>query len=195
MKVLPISEVALTSALKILELGGVVAHATETCYGLACDMTNPDAVEKLFQIKDRRADQPVSALFPSVEATEEWVEWNNEARKLAEEELPGPLTIILPCIKERIYPTSPAHYSTTLGIRVSTHPIAIELSKKFPRPISTTSANVSGQPSAYSAEEIIEQFKDKQNQPDLILDSGRIEKNTPSKVVSFIKDDPQVLRN
>lgn len=194
MEIIPASEAAITSALRVLEDGGVVAHATETCYGLACDMTNPDAVEKLFKIKERKADQPVSALFPSVEATEEWVEWNDEARELASKELPGPLTIILPCSKEGIYPTSPAHYSTTLGIRISPHPIAKELSEKFSKPISTTSANVSGQPSTYSAEEIINQFKDKEYQPDLIIDSGTLEKRPPSKVVSLIDDEPQILR-
>jgi len=195
MKLLNPSPAAIKTALKILKEGGVVAHATETCYGLACDMTNPGAVEKLFLIKERNSRQPVSALFPSIEATEGWVEWNDEARELAEKELPGPLTIVLPCTKEEIFPTSPLHYSTTLGIRVSPHPIAQELAEKFGKPISTTSANVSGEPSTYSAEDIVEQFKDKEHQPDLILDSGQLEENTPSKVVSFIKDDPQVLRD
>ncbi|MBU0766283.1 threonylcarbamoyl-AMP synthase [Patescibacteria group bacterium] len=195
MKVLPASSAAINSALELLKEGGVIAHATETCYGFACDMTNPEAVEKLFRIKERRVDKPISALFPSVEATEEWVEWNDEARALANKELPGPLTIVLPCIKEEIFPTSPLHYSTTLGIRVSTHPIALELSEKFPRPISTTSANVSGEHCTYSAEDIVEQFAGKEYQPDLILDSGQLEERLPSKVVSFIKDDPQVLRS
>ncbi|MBU2213466.1 threonylcarbamoyl-AMP synthase [Patescibacteria group bacterium] len=194
MQILTPSEAAINVALQTLEDGGIVAHATETCYGLACDMTNPEAVEKLFLIKERNPNQPISALFPTVEATEGWVEWNDEARELAAKELPGPLTIVLPCIKEEIFPTSPLHYSTTLGIRVSSHPIAKELSEKFGKPISTTSANVSGEPCAYSAENIIGQFKDKEHKPDLILDSGQLEERSPSKVVSFIKDEPQVLR-
>lgn len=99
MQILEESEKATSEALRILEVGGVVAHATETCYGLACDMTNSEAIEKLFKIKNRPPDQPVSALFPSIEASKEWVEWSDEALELAEKELPGPLTIILP-IKE-----------------------------------------------------------------------------------------------
>jgi len=194
MQSLPDTETGLTYALEILKLGGVVAHATETCYGLACDMTNPEAVEKLFQIKNRAADQPVSALFPSIEATEEWVEWNEEALKLAKKELPGPLTIILPLKKENIYPTSPLHYSTTLGIRVSPHPVAQELSKQFGKPISTTSANISGKPNLYSTEEIQKQFEGREHQPELILDSGELERRATSKVVSFVDGEIKVIR-
>ena len=46
--------------LRIIAEGGVVAHATETCYGLACDISNPDAVQRVFTIKDRPTTQPIS---------------------------------------------------------------------------------------------------------------------------------------
>ena len=92
----------LIEAIHILKRGGVVAHATETCYGLACDLANPAAVAKLFAIKQRPLDQPVSALFVSIEEAKKWVEWSDEAEKLAAEFLPGPLTLILPLRKKYI---------------------------------------------------------------------------------------------
>src|SRR4030042_823855 len=96
MHILPSSPQAIDQALGILSRGGVVAHATETCYGLACDLTNPEALERLFAIKERPKDQPVSALFPSVAEAKKYVVWNEEAEKLAQKFLPGPLRLIFP---------------------------------------------------------------------------------------------------
>ncbi len=96
MKVIPFSNQAIADALTVLQNGGVVAHATETCYGLACDLSNPDAVTKLFAIKQRPESQPVSALFASVDEAKKYVEWNDRAEELAAQYLPGPLTLILP---------------------------------------------------------------------------------------------------
>ena len=197
MQTLEASEASIAFAIEILNLGGVVAHATETCYGLACDMTNSEAVEKLFNIKNRPDDQPVSALFPSIKASSIWVEWTEKALALAKKEFPGPLTIILPIKPNKtIYPipkTEPENRNPTLGIRISPHPIALELAKQFSKPLSTTSANLTGQPSAYSVEEIEKQSAD--NPPDLVIDSGMLEKKSPSKVVMFIDGEVTVIRN
>ena len=201
MQILTPSPAAIIQALRILKEGGTVAHATETCYGLACDLTNQEAVEKLFKIKNRPIDQPVSALFPSIKTTEEWVEWNEEARKFAEEHLPGPFTIILPIKQEKwncIFPTpQPStinHQPSTLGIRISPHPIATELAQRFGKPLSTTSANVHGKPNPYSTEEIQNQFDGADFKADLVLDSGQLEKKEPSKVVSFCEGTINIVR-
>ena len=95
---------SIKKALCILKNGGVVAHITDTCYGLACDMTNPKAVTKLFEIKHRPINMPVSALFASLEEAKKYVEWNDMAEKLAEKYLPGPLTLILPLKKPLPHP-------------------------------------------------------------------------------------------
>ena len=199
MQILEESEAGIAYALEILALGGTVAHATETCYGLACDMTNPDAVDNLFKIKNRPNDQPVSALFPSIEASEEWVEWCDEALELANNELPGPLTVILPIKEDKlesIFPTPQRATSNeqraTLGVRTSPHPVAMALTKQFGKPLSTTSANLSGKPSPYSIEEIQKQLSN--NPPDLIIDSGTLEKIPPSRIVMFKNGKMEVVR-
>ena len=94
--ILPESPASLEEALLVLRLGGIVIHATETCYGLACDLRNPEAVQRLFTVKQRPENQPVSALFSSIEEAKKYVEWNDRAEVLAKEFLPGPLTLILP---------------------------------------------------------------------------------------------------
>ncbi|KKU20103.1 MAG: Sua5/YciO/YrdC/YwlC family protein [Candidatus Saccharibacteria bacterium GW2011_GWA2_46_10] len=233
MQIFPASPQAITYAIAILKLGGVVAHATETCYGLACDMTNPQAVEKLFRIKQRKPSQPVSALFPSIVASREWVEWCEEALTLAKKELPGPLTIVLPAKKEklnmiytapkwkveqpspRLRPSRSGKWKM-IGIRVSSHPVAMELAKFFGKPISTTSANVSGNQPTYSVQNIIDQFQQPNvktckrenlktccqevhafpliSEPDLIIDSGELEKRPPSRVIIFENGKVKTLR-
>ncbi|HCI04077.1 MAG: L-threonylcarbamoyladenylate synthase [Candidatus Peribacteraceae bacterium] len=193
MQTLEESEASIAFAIEILKLGGVVAHATETCYGLACDMTNSDAVEKLFNIKNRPPDQPVSALFSSIKASSEWALWSKEALELAKKELPGPLTIILPMKQDKtLFPIPHPKPNPTLGIRVSPHQVAMSLAKEFGKPLSTTSANLTGQPSTYSVEEIEKQLVE--NPPDLVIDSGPLENKSPSKVVMFINGEVTVVR-
>jgi L-threonylcarbamoyladenylate synthase len=205
MHILPISDEALREALTILTSGGVVAHATETCYGLACDLTNLKAVERLFAIKQRSTDQPVSALFPSIEEAKKYAEWSEEAEVLARKHLPGPLTMILLQRSNAPAPlwTTPqsdneqratSQRTTTLGIRVSSHPIAMELSRRFGKPLSTTSANLHGKPNLYSAEEILSQFQGRKAQPDLILDSGKLSRTPPSTVVDLSGPKPRTKR-
>lgn len=205
MQILPESEQATSYAVEILNLGGVVAHATETCYGLACDMTNSDAVEKLFGIKNRPPDQPVSALFPSVKASSEWVKWSKEALIYAKGKLPGPLTIILPMKQDKtLFPTPQPRPNPTLGIRVSPHKVAMSLAKGFEKPLSTTSANLTGKPNTYSVKEIEDQFSitctessrsiNSQFSIDLIIDSGTLENRPSSKVVMFNGGEIKVIR-
>ncbi|MBI3336964.1 threonylcarbamoyl-AMP synthase [Candidatus Peregrinibacteria bacterium] len=173
-------------ALRILQYGGVIAHATETCYGLACDMTNPTAVAKLFGIKHRPNDMPVSALFTSIEEAKKYVEWNALAEDLATTYLPGPLTLILPLKKNTIIFSCLKSNASSLGIRISSHPIARRLAKEFGKPLSTTSANLHGQPNPYCVDDIVP--------CDLILDSGNLPEVPPSKVVDCTGQEPKMLR-
>ena len=183
--ILPDTSIGIARAIQILQKGGVVAHATETCYGLACDMSNPSAVAKLFRIKHRPTHQPVSALFPSVKIAKKYVRWNPEADELAKRHLPGPLTLILPLLANaphQLHPTPSG--GITVGVRVSPNPIALALVEGFGAPITTTSANVHGHANPYSAEEIASQFQNIEG-PDIILDSGILPHTPPSTVVDL----------
>ena len=195
MKVIPFSDAAIAEAVAVLKAGGIVAHATETCYGFACDLTNENAVAKLFAIKKRPLNQPVSALFASVNDAQRYVTWNTEALELAKKHLPGPLTLIIPL---RIDAPRRLHLcakkTAALGMRVSSHPIAQELVTRYKSPLSTTSANLHGADNLYSPEEILEQFALKEFQPDLILDSGPLPGNPPSTVIDLSGKNGGVAR-
>lgn len=199
-QVLPVQE-NISRAANMLRAGGVIAHATETCYGLACDLTSRKAVEKLFRIKDRSFDQPVSGLFRSIDHAREYADFSPEALSFAEENLPGPFTIVVPLKEEaKLYPTlrdweqGAGNWERTIGIRISAYSLVQELIRNIDFPIVTTSANVHGQENPYSAEEIVNQFIDRLPQPDLILDSGTIPKNPPSTVVIFGEGGMKTIR-
>jgi L-threonylcarbamoyladenylate synthase len=194
MEVLPASDTGITRALEYLQSGGVIAHATETCYGLACDLSNPKAVAKLFDIKKRSYDQPVSALFPSIDEAQKYVEFSPKALELAEKYLPGPLTLVLQRKKQAPSPlhvTPPSssilnsQFSIPVGVRISSHPLAHELVLRFGKPIATTSANLHGHPNPYSPADIMSQFVDAEFLPDLILDSGVLPL-APASTVAFV---------
>lgn len=196
-KILPPSPDGIQEALSILQSGGVVAHATETCYGLACDLRNPDAVSKLFAIKGRPPGMPVSALFASIDHAKAYMEWNDLAEQLATEHLPGPLTIILRLRADapyNIFPNPSPKPNPTVGLRLSPHPTAQSLVLRFGSPLSTTSANVHGRPNPYSIDDLKEQFQDGTVQPDLVLDDGKLEEHDASTVVDVSDGTLHVLR-
>ncbi|MCA9370442.1 MAG: threonylcarbamoyl-AMP synthase [Candidatus Peregrinibacteria bacterium] len=191
MKVVPSSQEGIQQALDVLRNGGVVAHATETCYGLACDLTNIDAVTKLFTIKHRPDTMPVSALFASIDQAKQYLEWNDLAEQLAQKYLPGPLTIIL---KERtdapksLLPTPSSLLPTpSIGLRISSHPTASALVEAFGSPLSTTSANLHGKENPYSVEDL-------EAVPDIILDDGPLQIRDASTVVDVSTGMLHILR-
>ena len=201
MNIVTTSDDGIQKALKILHAGGVVMHATETCYGLACDLSNPEALQKLFAIKKRPDAQPVSALFSSVEEAQKYTEWNATALALAKKHLPGPLTIILKKCTNTPTPifVTPLSLNTyplppTVGIRISSHPTAQKLVEAFGSPLSTTSANIHGKENPYSVEEIQGQYRDSDLLPDLLLDEGALPKNASSTIVNLSNDTMEIIR-
>lgn len=195
MELIPATPDGIPRALEILQAGGVVAHATETCYGLACDLSNEKAVANLFAIKKRPDTQPVSALFASIEDAKVYVEWNDQAEKLAREQLPGPLTIVLKIRQDApktLYPTPSG--GETIGVRISSHPLAQELVSRFGSPISTTSANLHGEPNPYAAREIEDQFVAMGLRPDAIVNSGMLERRKSSTVIDLSGGGRMILR-
>ena len=197
MQILPASPQAITEAIHVLSQGGIVVHATETCYGIACDLRNPDAVAKLFAVKNRPDTQLISALFSSTNQARMYVQWTALAEDLARNYLPGPLTIVLPLrpdAPDHLYPLPATRHPLTLGVRISSHPLAMQLAKEFSFPVATTSANVHGRPEVYAIPALLGQLGEGCGQPDLIIDSGPLPKKPPSTVVEVVGEEWKVLR-
>ncbi len=216
-----ISPSIINEAVSVLLAGGVIAHATDTCYGFACDIFNEAALAKLYELKGMSFDKPVSILVSSLAEAEGYAEFSDSARVLAQQYWPGALTLVLPRkhtppVLERpqvglrptlpvlgrpqvgLRPTLPAFLNPqtqSVGIRVPNHELSHALVKLLGRPITTTSANVTTLPSPYTAQAIRDQFLDRKIKPDFILDSGTLsEKNLPSTIIDMTGEKPRIIR-
>ncbi|RUM89775.1 MAG: threonylcarbamoyl-AMP synthase [Thermodesulfatator sp.] len=190
MRILPAEEEeALSEALRILSEGGVLGFPTETFYGLAVDPFNPRAIERLYQMKRRLREKPVLLLIGDPEEVKLLAEEIPPvAEALMERFWPGPLTLVFRARAE--VPSWLTAETGTVALRVSSHPLARELPRLFRGPITGTSANLSEEPPARTAEEVAHYFPE----IDLVLDGGPCPGERPSTLVSVVSEKVELLR-
>lgn len=177
-----------------LKSGKVIAYPTDTCYGLAVDAGNLSAIKKLYKLKGRDFKKPVHVVVPSVAYAKKIVKWDTQSSKLTKKFWPGALTMVLGYRVKGLGYSMLSGGTKTLGIRMPKNQIALDLAKNLKRPITATSANVSGGKDCYSAPEIISQFKNKLYKPDIIINAGKLPKRKPSVVVKIVNDQITFLR-
>lgn len=178
--------------IEVLRAGGVVVYPTETTYGIGCDATIKDAVEKIFRIKGRPQAKGVAAILPSTSWGEEFgLQWTRELRTLAEKHWPGPLAIALSVQEPHIL--VPDYFvDGTFAVRRSSHKDASALADAIGVPLMSTSANVSGEPVMYAAQEIYDRFLQEEVQPDIIFDVGILPERPPSTLVRWNAQNQRV---
>ena len=188
MKFLEADDEGIKAAAFLLREGGVVVYPTETVYGLGCVPSDPDAAQRVCEIK-QRADKPLPLICSDIEAARKVVKMTPAAERLAARFWPGPLTIVLP--NKVKYSMWVNHGASTLGVRVTEHPVARKLAQLSGGVIVSTSANVSGDEPAKSAQEAKEIFG---NKVDIILDGGPSPRTESSTVVDLSSDEIWLLR-
>jgi L-threonylcarbamoyladenylate synthase len=179
----------LEEGVSILKKGGVIAYPTDTVYGLGADAFNSAAVERIYEIKDRSESNPFPLLIADVKQLAALAEPIPElARFLARQFWPGGVTLVL-SKKD----TVPAYLASgpTIAVRVPDHPTCLALLQHLAGPLIGTSANVSGQPAALTADEVRQQLGDR---VDLVIDGGRCPGGKESTVVDTTREPPAVLR-
>ncbi|MBT4850370.1 threonylcarbamoyl-AMP synthase [Candidatus Parcubacteria bacterium] len=182
--------ITLQKALDVLRGGGLVVYPTETSYGLGCDFYNKKAIEKIYKVKEREAGKPLSVIVPDFVYATSLVDFSDAARRLAMENWPGPLTLVLPFK----YSDWQGHSDKYLALRVSNHPLAGDLSINFGNPIVATSANISQKGDSYDPYFIVDQFKQQKLKPDLLINVGELPKKLPSTIIKVDGDDVEILR-
>jgi len=180
----------LQPAVAILHRGGVIAYPTETVYGLGANIYQKKAVQRIFEIKGRDPQKPLSIMIASVDDVEELCE-NIPAfgTALMEAYWPGPLTLIFQAAPK--LPQYILSMDKKIGLRFPDHPITMGLMKQHHEPITSTSANISGQRDPVRASEVIEAFAGK---VDLVIDSGECQMKIPSTVVDVSGSEPVLVR-
>ncbi len=180
----------ISKAAKIIWSGGLVIFPTETVYGLGANALNPEAVVRLFEAKQRPKFDPIIIHIANIKSLKDLCKNVNEtARKLIKNFWPGPLTIIFE--KRQIVPDIVTSGLDTVGIRMPSHPVALELIKKSKCPIAAPSANKFGYITPTKAGDISCQLKKKVG---IILNGGETPIGIESTVISVI-DKPIILRS
>ena len=151
-KVSAVDDPIIVDAAQLIKDGELVAFPTETVYGLGADALNPVACRKIFAVKGRPPDKPLSLHVSSVEMIDRIAHITPTAERLIKKFLPGPLTLILP--KRSIVPDEVTRGLSTVGIRMPANDIALALIDKAGVPIAAPSANLSGRPSPTTAQEV-----------------------------------------
>lgn len=135
----------INKALEVLKSGGVILYPTDTIWGLGCDATNPEAVDKLLKIKNRPAEKSLIVLLDVDSKLQSYVSEIPEVAYELIEYAENPLTIIFSGAKNLAQNVINADGS--VGIRVVKHDFCTPLIQRFRKPIVSTSANLSGAPS------------------------------------------------
>ena len=145
---------ALERAAAAIRAGELVVYPTETVYGLGADALDADAVERVFEAKGRDRSKPVSFAVPTFETAVEdgYVRVSERERAFADEFLPGPVTLL--CERTDAVPDVLTAERDRVGVRVPDCEPALEFLERAARPVTATSANVSGEPSARRIDEI-----------------------------------------
>jgi L-threonylcarbamoyladenylate synthase len=177
-------------AVDILKKGGICAYPTETFYGLGVDVTSEAAIKRLYDIKRRDYGNPVAVIVADRDMLATIVnEIPQKAKVLMDVFWPGPLTILFRT-NEKI-----SRQLTTntgkIGIRISSHPIASALTREVGRPLTTTSANLSGFPPSLNVRHLKSYFGGK---IDAIIDSGDLMPSGGSTVVDVTEDKLAIIR-
>ncbi|HVM32328.1 MAG TPA: L-threonylcarbamoyladenylate synthase [bacterium] len=177
-------------AAQLIQDGALVAFPTETVYGLGADATNPLAVARVFEAKNRPQFDPLIVHVADLRQAEILASrFPKDAMKLAEKFWPGPLTLVLP--KGPSIPDLVTASLPSVALRVPRHPVALQLIQESGRPIAAPSANPFGAVSPTTADHVRRSLGD---QVDLILDGGPCSVGVESTVVSFTGEKPVLLR-
>ncbi|MFT9258257.1 MAG: L-threonylcarbamoyladenylate synthase, partial [Acetobacter sp.] len=159
----------LATAASILRAGGLVAFGTETVYGLGGDATQPKAVARIFEAKNRPRFNPLISHFPDAASAFRQVVPNPLALRLADMFWPGPLTLVLPRAQGSTVSDLAADGLASLAVRVPRGESAQALLRLADRPIAAPSANRSGRISPSTAAHVLEELD---GRIDAVLDSG-----------------------
>jgi tRNA threonylcarbamoyl adenosine modification protein (Sua5/YciO/YrdC/YwlC family) len=180
----------IAEAIEVLHRGGVIAYPTDSIYALGCAIESRDGIERIYRAKGMHHSQRLALICPDLSTASEFGIFSQTAFRLAKQIFPGPYTLVVPAT--RVVPrTLTDHKRRTVGIRITSHPIAQALAKELGRPLLTTSATA---PETHEpcrdAEEILETFG---RHIDLVIDTEQTAAE-PSTVIEVDGEQVTLIR-
>jgi len=183
----------LEKATKVILAGGLVVFPSDTVYILAVDPTNEEGVKKLLGFKNRWTGKAISVAVLDQKMAEGYVVLNENSKNIYKNLLPGPFTIVSEG-KHKVAKGIEAE-NGTLGIRIPNNKYIHDLVELVGKPVTATSANLSGRTPNYSVASFLRPLsKKKKEMIDLIVDGGKLPKNKPSTVIDATESEIKILR-
>ncbi len=183
----------LQKVVEVLKNGGLVVFPSDTVYILAVDATNEVAVKKLLAFKNRWTGKAISVAVFDKNMAQEYVELNENGQNIYTNLLPGPFTVVSDG-KHKVAAGIEAE-NGSLGIRIPDNKYIHDLVKLLGKPITATSANLSGRTPNYSIVSFLRPLSlKKKNMIDLIVDGGKLPRNKPSTVIDATESELKILR-
>ena len=182
----------LEQAARLIARGEVLVCPTDTGYAFSANGLDPKAVARVFNLKGRSYSNPIHVAVSSIEEAGKYAHINEAARHLASRFLPGALTLVLP--KKETIPAMLVAGRDTIGIRIPDNRAILSMAEMTALPLTTTSANISGQPAPYTTEEVVEQLGEAIDNIALILDQGLLATRELSTIVDLTVSPPQLIR-
>jgi len=172
----------LKNCLEVLSSGGVIIYPTDTIWGIGCDATNEEAVEKVYRIKKRHDSKSMLILLDNENRIPSYIQEVPEVAWELMDVSNKPITLILP--GARNLAKNLISSDGTVGIRLSKEPFSQELIRRFGKPIVSTSANFSGEASPGNYDDISEELS---AQADYVVNYRRdeIAESPPSSIISL----------
>jgi L-threonylcarbamoyladenylate synthase len=178
-------------AARVLQNNGVIGYPTETVYGIGSNIYSSEAVRRIYRLKQRDQSKALIVIAADVLQISDLVsDLPEAAERLMENFWPGPLTLIFNASAE--FQHSAFRKAKTVAIRIPDSPLCLSLIKTCGFPIVSTSANISGQEPATTAQEVVSAFG---QQLDLIIDGGPSPSRVPSTVVDVTRSPVRIVRD
>ena len=190
-RILSDNQQAIAEAARLILDGQPVAVPTETVYGLAADATNARAVARIYEAKGRPSFNPLIVHVPDLQAAQRIGEFAPEARALAEEHWPGPLTLVVPVRADAGIASIVTAGLPSIGLRVPAHPAMQALLRAVERPLAAPSANASGAISPTRAQHVLKSLG---GRIPLIIDGGPTARGLESTIVAATDGRLRLLR-
>src|SRR4030042_1190887 len=182
----------LEHAANLIMKGEVLFCPPDTGYAFSANALDTRAVVKVFHLKGRSYSNPIHIAVHSIAEAENYASLNEAARYLARHYLPGALTLVLP--KKDIIPAVLVAGLDSVGIRIPDNRVILRLAEITGKPLTATSANVSGRPGTYSVDEVTAQLGDNLQLVAMILDQGPLKIREVSTIVDLSTSPPQLIR-
>ena len=174
-----------------LQKGKVLVCPTDTVYGLIADATNKKAVERVLLIKGREKIKALPIFVKDIAMAKKFARVSPSQEQFLKKVWPGKVTAVL---ESRGILPKETGTKESIGLRIPNYKLVRLILGKVRRPLTGTSANLSGTPSLSDSKDIIAQFQNRKHKPDMVLDAGVLPKSKPSKVIDITKAKHKVIR-